>query len=299
MNVLITGGTGLIGSHFIQRFQDKYQFTILSRQHTPIMPSDINPAVMTFIDTLDKLENLNDFDIVINLAGQPLVDKRWNRTQKQKICQSRWQITEQLSKLINDSDSPPAIFLSGSAIGYYGRQGEEDIDENFTDIYPEFSHQVCKVWEDKARLCESKTRLCLLRTGIVLERNRGALAKMIPAYRLGMGGQLSHGKQIMSWIHIDDMVNAMQFIIENDTLRGPINMTAPNPVPNSEFSAELADALNRPNFATMPAFVLRALFGEMSDLLLFGQRVLPIALISAGYHFEHADIKDAFAQLLK
>ncbi|QDP02945.1 TIGR01777 family protein [Thalassotalea sp. PS06] len=299
MNVLITGGTGLIGSHFIQRFQDKYQFTVLSRQHTPIMPSDINPAVMTFIDTLDKLDNLNDFDIVINLAGQPLVDKRWNRTQKQKICQSRWQITEQLSKLINDSDNPPAVFLSGSAIGYYGRQGEQDIDETFKDCYPEFSHQVCKVWEDKARLCKNKTRLCLLRTGIVLERNRGALAKMIPAYRLGMGGQLSHGKQIMSWIHIDDMVNAIQFIIENDTLRGPVNMTAPNPVPNREFSEALADALNRPNFATMPAFVLRALFGEMSDLLLFGQRVLPIALISAGYSFEHADIKDAFAQLLK
>ncbi|TLU68123.1 TIGR01777 family protein [Thalassotalea litorea] len=299
MKILITGGTGLIGSHFIQKYQDKYQFTLVSRQHTPILSSGINPERITILNDLDALPNLNDFDVVINLAGQPIVDKRWSRKQKQKICQSRWQITEQLSKRINDSDNPPNVFLSGSAIGFYGRQGDEEIDENFAQVYPEFSHQVCKVWEDKARLCQSKTRLCLLRTGIVLERNRGALAKMIPPYRLGLGGRLSHGKQVMSWIHIDDMVNAMQFIIENEQLRGPINMTAPNPVSNRDFSESLATVLGRPNIATMPAFVLRGMFGEMADLLLYGQRVLPMALLKAGFVFQYDQLKGALEQILK
>ncbi|WP_394174564.1 TIGR01777 family oxidoreductase [Thalassotalea litorea] len=299
MKLLITGGTGLIGSHFIRRYQDKYAFTLVSRQHTPILSSDINQAAITFIDSLAALPHLNDFDVVINLAGQPIVDKRWNRIQKQKICHSRWHITEQLSRLINDSDTPPRVFLSGSAIGFYGRQGEEEIDESFTDIYPEFSHQLCKVWEDKARLCHNKTRLCLLRTGIVLERNRGALAKMIPPFRMGLGGRLSHGKQVMSWIHIDDMVAAMQFMIEHDSIRGPVNMTAPNPVSNREFSEALAKTLGRPNLATMPSFVVRALFGEMADLMLYGQRVLPIALLKAGFTFEHSQLDDALAQLLK
>ncbi|TKB45752.1 TIGR01777 family oxidoreductase [Thalassotalea mangrovi] len=298
-HVFITGGTGLIGSHFIRTYQDQYRFTVLSRQHTPIMASDINVAALTVVNDLQAFANFNDVDIVINLAGQPLVEQRWSRKQKQKICQSRWQLTEQLSKLISDSESPPECFLSGSAIGYYGRQGDQDIDEDFTEVYPEFSHQVCKVWEDKARLCQNHTRLCLLRTGIVLDRNRGALAKMIPAYRLGFGGKLGDGKQIMSWIHIQDMVDAMQFLIEHQDIKGAVNMTAPNPVSNKAFSKALASSLNRPDFATMPAFVLRGLFGEMADLLLYGQRVLPIALLKAGFMFKYSELEDALQQIFK
>ncbi|MDG1733003.1 MAG: TIGR01777 family oxidoreductase [Thalassotalea sp.] len=298
MKILITGGTGLIGSAFINAFQHKYHFDVLSRQPVDSGCYFNKKDNISWLTNLAKLSDLNKYDAVINLAGEPIVNKRWNLEQKRSICQSRWKLTSTLSKLINDSSSPPHTFISGSAIGYYGRQGTEAIDESFDQFYPEFSHKICKVWEEKASLAQDKTRLCIMRTGIVLDKHQGALKKMLPAYKFGLGGRLSHGNQYMSWIHIDDVVAAIDFLLTHNACRGHYNFTAPNPVTNREFSKTLASTLRRPNIATMPGFALRLLFGEMSDLLLFGQRVVPKNLLEQEFKFTYPELKMALTHLL-
>lgn len=298
MNIFITGGTGLIGSNFIRKFQHKYHFDVFTRQKAPIGCYFSDPTNIRFIHDLKDLVDLNAYDAVINLAGEPIVNKRWSVEQKRIICHSRWDLTNDLSKLFNDSSQPPKVFISGSAIGYYGRQGDEHITESFTQIHPEFSHKICKVWEDKALLAQNQTRVCLLRTGIVLDKEQGALKKMLPLYKFGLGGQLSWGKQYMSWIHIKDMVNAIDFLLHNEQCQGAFNLTSPQPVSNAEFSQTLAQVLKRPNLATMPAFVLRLIMGEMSDLVIFGQRVLPERLLNHDFHFQYCDLDSALNDIL-
>lgn len=298
MKILITGGTGLIGSAFINKFQHKYHFDVLTRQPVDLGCYFDNQDNISWLSEIKELTDLNKYDAVINLAGEPIVNKRWTLEQKRAICQSRWKLTSTLSKLINDSSSPPHTFISGSAIGYYGRQGSEEIDETFNDFYPEFSHKICKVWEEKASLAQHKTRLCIMRTGIVLDKHQGALKKMVPAYKFGLGGRLSHGNQYMSWIHIEDVVSAIDFLLTQKACKGHYNFTAPTPVTNKEFSKTLAATLRRPNIATMPAFVLRLLFGEMSDLLLFGQRVVPTNLLAQDFKFTYPELKMALTHLL-
>lgn len=299
MKIFITGGTGLIGSAFINEFQSDYQFDVLTRQADASTCLYNSANNVKFIHDIKALANLNDYDAVINLAGEPIVDKRWNIMQKRAICQSRWKLTNTLSKLINDSTSPPKTFISGSAIGYYGRQSAEPIDEEFAEFNPEFSHRICKVWEEKASLAQDKTRLCIIRTGIVLDKHKGALKKMLPAYKFGLGGRLSHGNQYMSWIHIEDMIQAMNFLLNNKNCHGHFNLTAPTPVTNKEFSKTLAQTLKRPNLATVPAFVLKLLLGEMSDLLLFGQNVVPTQLLAQQFKFKYPNLKPALEHLLK
>ncbi|WP_371185384.1 TIGR01777 family oxidoreductase [Thalassotalea maritima] len=298
-NVLITGGTGLIGSTFIERFHAKYRFWVLTRQRTAADRLFSHSEHVTLIHDLNALDNLDDFDIVINLAGEPIAEKRWSVKQKRKICQSRWELTHELSQKINDSNSPPTVFISGSAIGYYGRQNSNTIDEECAHCYNEFSHRLCQTWEQKARLCDDVTRVCLLRTGIVLDAEHGALKKMLLPYKMGFGGRFASGSQYMSWIHIDDMVRGIDFLINNDQCRGAYNLTAPNAKSNRAFSRTLANVLNRPNFTTMPAFMLKLMFGEMADLFLFGQNVYPKRLLDAGFKFTYSDLEPALASLVK
>ena len=177
------------------------------------------------------------------------------KNKKQILRDSRITITQQISAAINQCDTPPHTFISGSAVGFYGRQSTTVIDESFVDVTPEFSHQLCHDWEQAALQAESiNTRVCLLRTGIVLANNGGALAKMLPPFKLALGGPIADGQQGMSWIHIEDMINLIIHIINNVQLSGAINMTAPTPVSNSEFSQSLGKVLNRPaknNYACM------------------------------------------------
>ncbi|KGK00127.1 TIGR01777 family oxidoreductase [Thalassotalea sp. ND16A] len=299
MKILMTGGTGLIGSTFINKFSSKYHFDVLSRQTGDLSSRFGNEAKVNVISSLNYLKHLDDYQAVINLAGEPIAEKRWSQKQKHSICHSRWNLTSQLSKLINDSTTPPNTFISGSAVGFYGRQGNETITEQWTDVYPEFSHTICKVWEEKAWLSQHKSRVCILRTGIVLDKNKGALKKMLPAFKFGLGGRFSTGTQFMSWIHIDDMVNAIEFLLNNQQCQGQFNLTAPKPVTNKEFCQILAKTLRRPNLATMPAFVLRILFGEMADLFLYGQKVVPEKLLSANFKFTHPNLQSALHHLLK
>lgn len=292
MKILLTGGTGLIGSAFIQQCGDPHEITVVSRRPTHAKKR-LGPSV-TVIPTLTELKNLNAFDAVINLAGEPIADKRWTSAQKQKIEHSRWHTTELLVKALAASDTPPHTFISGSAIGYYGRQGAEPITEEKHTVHDEFSHQLCKKWEAIAEQASSaNTRVCLLRTGIVLAPQGGALKKMLPPFRLGLGGPMGHGQQHMSWIHLDDMVAGIQFLLDHKTCHGAFNFTAPQPVSNEDFSKTLARVLRRPAIFRVPSFVLRTALGEMSDLLLTGQAVLPQRLEQAGFHFQYARLEEA------
>ena len=302
MHILITGGTGLIGQSLIPVLIKKnYQVVLLTRNKKAAQ--DIFGKQVSGLDAIvEDLQqvNFNHLDAVINLAGEPIVNKRWTRKQKQELCESRWQLTQQLVNMINSSQTPPSVFISGSAIGIYGRQGGKMIDETFEDFYPEFSHTLCHEWEKIACQAESeKTRVCLSRTGIVLAPDGGALEKMLPAFRFGLGGPIASGAQMMSWIHIEDMVKMLVFLLENDTLFGPFNATAPNPVSNEEFSKTLAKALNRPCIFRVPETVMKLAMGEMSDLLVHGQAVVPRKLQEAGFQFRYPELGVALASILQ
>lgn len=297
MKILITGATGLIGSALCKLLDDKHELIALTR--------NINKAKNTLPNSIIALDNLkdvnfDDLDAVINLAGEPIADKRWSAQQKQKIFQSRLAITEQIVNNINVSDTPPKVFISGSAIGFYGRQPAENaITESYSSTYPEFSHQLCKQWEELALQAHSPdVRVCLLRTGIVLSKQGGALDKMLPPFKLGMGGRMASGKQMMSWIHIDDMVNAIVFLLEDEKAHGAFNLTAPEPVSNTNFTQTLAKTLNRPALFPMPEFVLKLLFGEMSDLLIYGQNVIPEKLEQQGFKFKFKTLDTALNEIL-
>ncbi|MFT6267307.1 MAG: hypothetical protein ACJAVV_000097 [Alphaproteobacteria bacterium] len=291
-HVLISGGTGLIGRHLIQKLHHQYKITVISRDPSRAKRLLGNKVAAL---SLDEITQVNDYDAIVNLAGEPIADKRWTDNQKKVICDSRWDITTRLVDLINNADSKPEVFISGSAIGVYGRQGDTPINEDFDDYHDEFSSQVCRKWESIA--LGAQTRVCIARTGIVLEENGGALAKMMMPFRLGLGGPISEGTQFMSWIHIEDMVKALEFMLINDKCTGPYNFTAPNPNTNAFFSIKLAKRLDRPCMFRVPKVVIKTLMGESSDLVLYGQKVMPERLIAAGFAFTYPTLEEALNAL--
>lgn len=292
MNILITGGTGLIGSALARRWQAEHNVWILSRTARQSASSNL-----TYITSLQQID-CNQLDAVVNLAGEPIANKRWSQHQKNRICQSRWHLTEELSQLIRLAQQPPKLLISGSAIGFYGRQDNQEITEDYQAFFPEFSHDICARWENLAMQASSpNTRVCLLRTGIVLADTGGALKKMLPPFKLGLGGVIGSGEQYMSWIHLDDMVALIDFVLQHDELHGPINAVAPKAVTNKAFTQELAKRVKRPALLPMPAFLAKLLFGEMSEILLYGQRVVPQKLQDAGFHFRYPQLAAALASL--
>ena len=298
MKILITGASGLIGRHLTETLlSQSHDITVLTR--APERATKIlGPKVQLWSSLKDKT-SLDGFDAVINLAGEPIADKRWTRDQKQKLCDSRWQLTEKLAQLIIASQQPPSVFISGSAVGYYGDQGQAVVAED-EPPNKQFTWQLCARWEALALAAESdKTRVCLLRTGVVLAKKGGALAKMVLPFRAGLGGPLGEGQQYMPWIHIDDMVNGILFLLNHETLNGPFNMVAPYPVRNDQFSALLGDLLHRPSFMRVPAGVVRLLMGESAVLVLGGQRAIPQRLEDAGFEFKYSELKPALEDVLE
>lgn len=297
---LITGGSGFIGSRLIpQLLAAGNEITLLSRN--PIKTAQKFNQAVHVINQLDELNDNAEFDIVINLAGQGIADNRWTDIVKQQLRDSRLKLTQSLVSYLKQLVKKPECIISGSAIGYYGVLGDEIVDESFhQDNEHNFSQKLCMDWEQEASLSENLgIRTCYLRTGIVLGPNGGALGKMLFPFKMGLGGPIGDGHQWMSWIHIDDLIGIMLFIMQNKNIRGPINGTAPNPVTNKEFSTKLGKALNRPAFLPLPSFAVRLLMGQMGEeLLSSGQRVIPKKITDAGYVFQFKDLESALSDVI-
>lgn len=293
MHILVTGGSGLIGRNFIKANINNYKFTVLSRE-----PKKAKLLLPSGVGIIKDLPQENCFDIIINLAGEAIIDKRWSAKQKDIICNSRWLTTEFLVDMIERSSFKPRCLISGSAIGYYGETDDHLTTESNTVKQPDFAHSLCLKWELIAKQAEKHCRVILLRTGIVITDSGGALRKMLPSFRLGLGGKIGSGKQWMSWLHLDDMVNILAFCIENKLVTGAINCCSPNAVTNSEFSQQLAATLSRPCMLNMPAIFIKFIMGERAELLLVSQNIYPEKLLVYGYTFKYPELRSTLNSLL-
>lgn len=297
MNILITGGTGFIGSALVKSLVEQgHAVTVLSR--SPDKVTEICGSGVNALRSLTHLKAEDSYQVIINLAGAPIFDARWSEARKQLIRDSRIGLTEHLISSIARMTVKPELLISGSAIGYYGDQGDTVLTEQSTP-YEDFSNQLCAYWEATARQAEQfGVRVCLIRTGLVIAKGGGFLQRMLPVFRLGLGGRLGNGRQWLSWIHRQDWINIAQTMIVDSTMNGAYNATAPNPVTNAEFTRILAQRLNRPALMTVPAWLLNALLGEMSQLLLGSQRVMPERLLAQGFEFQYDNLSAALNEAL-
>jgi uncharacterized protein (TIGR01777 family) len=294
--ILVTGGSGFIGRNLCKRLVDKLeQLIVLSRN--PVEAAKVLPNSVKIISDLTQINQ--PVDILVNLAGEPIADKRWSEKRKAAISQSRIYNTQLLFEHFKASDTSPSVVISGSAVGYYGGglANNQSVTENGA-VEPNFSSKLCADWENAAQLFDQLgSRVCLLRTGIVLGE-QGALSKLLPAFRLGLGGPIATGKQWMPWIHIEDMVEIIIYAIQND-IDGPINCTAPQPVTNREFAKTLGKVLKRPAVAPMPAPMVKLLFGQMGDeLMVQGQSVIPQKLQQKGFQFKYSQLESALVEII-
>src|SRR5271168_4402406 len=243
-------------------------------------------------------EAVSGFDAVIHLAGESIFG-RWTAGKKRKIRDSRVLGTLNLASALARAAQKPDVFVCGSAIGYYGNRGDESLSED-SAAGTGFLAEVCRKWEEAAApAVQAGIRTAYLRTGIVLSPKGGALGAMLPPFKIGVGGRMGDGRQWMSWVHVQDMVGAINHILKNDLLQGPVNIVAPKPVTNAEFTRTLAGVLSRPAILPVPAFAVKAVFGEMgTELLLASQKVEPGKLISSGYPFRYRELRAALEALL-
>lgn len=293
MHVLISGGTGFVGTPLIAALCNEfYQVTIYTRD-----PRKVVSGVKA-IDNLDAIASNSSIDAIINLAGAP-ISKRWNASYKQELVNSRVNTTQALVKLVERLDTKPSVFISASAIGYYGSHEDQKLDEN-SKPHDEFTHQLCKAWEEATNAVkEYGVRTCIFRLGVVLGNGGGALKEMLPAFKLGLGGKIGSGEQYFSWVQRQDVVKAMLIALEQEEYEGVYNLTAPNPVTNSDFAKTLGHVLNRPALLPMPSYAVKILFGHMGKtLLLKGQRVIPKRLLTQGFTFDYPDLQGALEQSL-
>lgn len=300
---LITGGTGLIASALIDELlKSHHQISVLTRDICKAKHK--LPYNIDFINDLADFDRSHQLDYVINLAGEPIADKRWSAPQKLKLWQSRVDLTRKLVSWIKTLTPLPKAMISGSAVGWYG-DGKSQLLTESSAAAQEYTHTLCQAWEAQAmELEETGVRVCLSRTGLVLSNKGGFLQKLKLPFQLGLGARLGNGQQYMSWIHIDDMVRALQFLIADNDKQdikpsGIFNLTSPNPITNSEFNSSFATQLNRKCFLVMPGVVLQTLLGEMAQLLLGGQRAIPKRLTEQGFHFNYPEIDNALKDILK
>jgi hypothetical protein len=297
MTIAITGASGFIGRRLMKALAGgDHKLRVLSRHAGTNLPPGVQLYVWDAMKGPPPDDSLESVDAVIHMAGEPIA-QRWSDEVKQKIRESRATGTRHLVQALSTSRQRPAVLICGSAVGYYGARGEEILTESSAPGSG-FMADVCVAWEKEADLAESLgIRLVKLRTGVVLGPNGGALAKMLPPFKAGMGGKLGHGDQWMSWVHLDDLVGIIQHALGNP-VHGAVNGTAPNPVTNADFTKALGHALSRPAVVPMPAFTLKFMFGEMADVMLASQRVLPKAAEAAGYTFRYPEVAGALASIV-
>jgi uncharacterized protein (TIGR01777 family) len=296
MNILITGATGLIGTALTE--------PLTAQQHVvyPLL-RNASTGVAFFWQPAENSIHLDEaiaIDVVIHLAGESIAEGRWNAQKKNRILNSRVQGTRLLCEALARLENKPKLLISASAIGYYGDTGDQAVDET-SEAGTGFLAKVSQKWEQStAAASQAGIRTVNIRTGIVLSPQGGVLQKMLTPFKMGLGGVIGNGQQYMSWISINDIRSMISFIIENESISGPVNLVSNHPVTNQTFTRTLGKALNRPTLLPMPAVLARTMFGEMADaLLLSSSRVLPKKLNAAGYRFIDNDLEKAFSSLLK
>tara|TARA_R110001606_G_scaffold8020_3_gene35231 strand:+ start:16079 stop:16987 length:909 start_codon:yes stop_codon:yes gene_type:complete len=297
VNILITGGSGFIGQALCQRLaRHGHQLTVLSRR--PERAAGCLPPDTRVIDSLDRIDDQEALDAIINLAGENLFSKRWTPARKQTLMNSRLDVTRALVMLARRLRHTPGVMVSGSAVGFYGDAGDAELTEHSAARRKDFGYRLCDAWEQTAREASRLgMRLCLIRTGIVLGREGGMLASLWPVYRLGLGARLGDGSQWLSWIHLHDMVAILVRAVETPGVEGIFNATAPGPVTQRHFHHALASAVRRPAPWAMPAPLLRLGLGERAGLMLGGQRVYPRRLEDQGFVFRFPTLENALRDL--
>ncbi|WP_282369475.1 TIGR01777 family oxidoreductase [Pseudomonas sp. PS02290] len=297
MHILLTGGTGLIGRRLCKHWLTQgHQLTVLSRK-----PDDVARLCGANVRGIAHFDDIGSqhVDAVINLAGAPIADRPWTRKRKILLWDSRITLTEQLVTWLERREQKPDVLISGSAVGWYGDGGERELDENAQPVSEDFASRLCIAWEETAQRAETLgIRVVLVRTGLVLADEGGMLQRLLPPFKMGMGGPIGNGRQWMPWVHIEDQIALIDFLMSRDDARGPYNACAPSPARNRDFAKTLASVLHRPSFMPMPAVALRVLLGELSILLLGGQRARPDRLQEAGFTFRFTDLRAALENLL-
>jgi uncharacterized protein (TIGR01777 family) len=301
MKLVIAGATGFIGSPLCDKLIEQgHSLTLLSRS----LSSGTTPPNKKWITWYPPPSGaweqaIDGADGIINLAGEPIAARKWTGAQKERLRASRVGTTRALVAAVAKAKQKPKFLVNASAVGYYGPRGDETITEEGRPG-DDFLARTCVEWEEEAKKAEGYgVRVVRLRTGIVLGKNGGALAKMVPPFKSFVGGPLGSGKQWMSWIHLDDEIGLIVFLVNHPTASGPVNATAPNPVTMKQFCKTLGQVLHRPSWAPVPGFALRLLLGEMADILLTGQRVLPTKAQKLGYKFKYLDLRQALQNCLQ
>ncbi|MDF2964468.1 MAG: NAD-dependent epimerase [Paenibacillus sp.] len=296
MKIAITGGSGFVGRHLTQYFlEQKHSLIIISRNRQ----TSKHPLIRhtTWSELKSDVKLMEGTDAIVNLAGES-INQRWTKAAKERILQSRLDTVAQVADIVDRMEKKPSVVVNASGISIYGTSEKASFVEHSDTKVMDFLSGVVQQWE-KAMDQIRNTRIVKLRLGIVLGKDGGAFPKMMLPYKLGIGGRIGSGKQIMSWIHIDDLCRLIEFCIENEDIIEQINATAPQPVTNDEFGRALAKAMNTSHRIPVPAFMMKLLFGELSTLLLDGQRVLPLLAVDYEFHYKYPMIEAALKDLVK
>ncbi|POM11833.1 TIGR01777 family protein [Pseudomonas sp. WP001] len=295
MHILLTGGTGLIGRQLCRHWLAQgHRLTVLSR--TPESVARICGAQVLGVGRLQDV--IGAVDAVVNLAGAPIADRPWTHKRKALLWSSRISLTESLLAWLERLEQKPAVLISGSAVGWYGDGGERELTEDSGPVQDDFPSQLCIAWEETAVRAEALgIRVVLVRTGLVLAAEGGFLSRLLLPFKLALGGPIGNGRQWMPWVHIRDQIALIDFLLHKADARGPYNACAPHPVRNREFAKTLGQVLHRPAFMPMPAFALKVGLGELSGLLLGGQKALPERLLAAGFTFQFTELRAALDDL--
>ena len=296
MKIFLTGGRGFIGRPLRKELVlNGHELFLLTRTKKEGNES-LHYIQWSKHDPPDLSELMNQIDVVINLAGEHLSNKRWTKEQKELIRSSRVDITRLVVDGINNATKKPKKLISASAVGIYGNRHNEKLTEA-SSLGKSFLASVCKEWESETQ--KAQTNVAILRLGVVLGKGGGALEKMMPPFKMYIGGHLGSGKQWMSWVHLKDVIGLIKFAIENDNVAGILNATSPNPVTNKEFSDTLGKVLHRPSFIPIPGLALRLLFGKIAnEVLLSGQKVYPQRALEYGYKFKHTELEKALKDVM-
>jgi len=300
VRVFITGGTGLVGRQLVSELVRR-QDEVLCVTRDPGRARQTTPAPVELIGADPALpgvwqDRLLTCDAVVNLAGEPVAGGRWTRRRKNRIRRSRLAVTENVARALGTSEHP-VVLVNASAVGYYGDRGTEALSEEHEPGH-DFLARLAVEWEHAAvNAAAANVRLVLLRIGIVLAADGGALARMVPVFRRGLGGPLGSGRQYFPWIHRKDLVRIILFALDNDAVAGPLNAVVPDPPPQKEFAAALAKALGKPDWLLAPSAALRLVLGEQAEMILASQRAVPNALKSKGFRFEFGELHEAMADL--